>query len=317
VVLGYVNPDYFADGTMALRPDLARRAIEQGVAGPLGLSVAAAAAGIHTVVNANMAQALRLVSVRRGHDPRKVCLVPLGGAGAVHAGRLAAALGVPTVVVPPSPGVLSALGLLLADVEHEQSRTLRGRVDRLDPGEVNATLVALDALCAERMADEGVDDVEVSHLAELRYVKQSYELEVPLSSDDSAGEVTAEGLARAAEAFHARHEQVYGFALSGRPVEMVTLRSVHTARLPTLSPDGRLPQGPPARPITTRRAYFEEAGTHELTLVYLRSTLVAGQEIDGPAIVEQPDTTTVVYPGQTLRVDRTGNLVIHVPVAER
>jgi N-methylhydantoinase A/oxoprolinase/acetone carboxylase beta subunit len=313
VVLGYLNPDYFADGMMALRPDLARLAVQEEVAGPLGLSAAAAAAGIHTVVNANMAQALRLVSVRRGHDPRKVCLVPLGGAGAVHAGRLAAALGVPTVVVPPAPGVLSALGLLLADVEHEQSRTLRGRVDRLDPAEVNATLTALDALCAERMADEGVDDVEVSHLAELRYVKQSYELEVPLPS----GTVTPRALAQAAQVFHERHEQVYGFALSGRPVEMVTLRSVHTARLPTLALDGGLPQGPPARPVTTRRAYFEEIGAYELTLIYLRSTLVEGQEIVGPAIVEQPDTTTVVYPGQTLRVDRTGNLVIRVPVAER
>jgi N-methylhydantoinase A len=153
-----------------------------------------------------------------------------------------------------------------------------------------------------------VDAVEVGHLAELRYVKQSYELEVPLP----AGEVTREVLAQAAAAFHARHEQVYGFALSGRPVEMVTLRSVHTARLPTLALDGGLPQGPPARPVTTRRAYFEEIGAYELTLIYLRSTLVEGQEIVGPAIVEQPDTTTVVYPGQTLRVDRTGNLIISV-----
>jgi N-methylhydantoinase A len=209
--------------------------------------------------------------------------------------------------------VLSALGLLLADVEHEQSRTLRGRADRLDPAEVTATLAALDTLCAERMAEEGMDEIEVTHLAELRYLKQSYELEVPLPP----GEVTSEALAEAASAFHARHEQVYGFALSGRPVEMVTLRSVHTARLPTLSLDGGLPQGPPARPITTRRAYFEEAGSYDLTLIYLRSMLVEGQEIDGPAIIEQPDTTTVVYPGQTLRVDRAGNLVIHVPVAER
>jgi N-methylhydantoinase A len=313
VVLGYLNPGYFADGTMALRPDLARRAVDEAVARPLDLSVAQAAAGIHRVVNANMAQALRLVSVRRGHDPRNVCLVALGGAGAVHAGRLAAEIGVPTVVVPPAPGVLSALGLLLADVEHEQSRTLRGRIDRLDPAEVNTTLASLDALCAERMADEGMDHVEVTHLAELRYVNQSYELEVPLAT----GELSAEALARAAEAFHERHEQVYGFALAGRPVELVTLRAVHTARLPALAPDGGLPQGPPARATTTRRAYFEEVGAYELTLVYLRSTLVEGQEIDGPAIVEQPDTTTVVYPGQMLRVDRAGNLVIRVPVAAR
>jgi N-methylhydantoinase A len=232
--------------------------------------------------------------------------VPLGGAGAVHAGRLAAELGIPTVVVPPSPGVLSALGLLLADVEHEQSRTLRGRVDRLDPAEVNATLAALDALCAERMADEGVEKVEVSHLAELRYVKQSYELEVPLP----AGEVTPEALAEAERTFHGRHEQVYGFALAGRPVELVTLRAVHTARLPALELDAGLRRGSPAGPRATRRVYFEENGAFEPTPIYLRGALVENQEIVGPAIVEQPDTTTVVYPGQVLRADRAGNLIV-------
>jgi N-methylhydantoinase A/oxoprolinase/acetone carboxylase beta subunit len=313
VVLGYLNPEYFADGTMALRPDLAKGAVSKGVAEPLGLDVAAAAAGIHRVVNANMAQALRLVSVRRGHDPRKVCLVPLGGAGAVHAGRLAAELGVPTVVVPPAPGVLSALGLLLADVEHEQSRTQRGRVDRLDSADLDATLASLDALCSERMADEGMDGVEVRHFAELRYVRQSYELEVPLPS----GPLTSERLAEAAEAFHAQHEQVYGFALPGRPVELVTLRAVHTARLPALSLDGGLPGGPPSEPTASRRAYFEEIRAYEPVPIYLRAKLTEDQEIVGPAIVEQPDTTTVVYPGQTLRVDRTGNLIITMGVAER
>jgi len=312
LVLGYLNPAYFADGTMPLRADLARQAVKEQVAGPLGLDAAAAAAGIHRVLNDNMAQALRLVSVRRGHDPRRVCLVPLGGAGAVHAGRLASALGVPTVVVPPAPGVLSALGLLLANVEHEQSRTLRGRVDRLDPAEVTATLAALDALCADRMASEGADRVEVAHFAELRYVKQSYELEVPLP----AGPVTPEALAHAAERFHAVHDQVYGFALPHRAVELVTLRAVHTAHLPELALDAGPTGVTPAELIAERGVYFEEIGSYEPTPIYLRSTLARDQEIVGPAIVEQPDTTTVVYPGQTLRVDRTGNLIIAVAVNE-
>ena len=308
VVLGYLNPDYFADGTMPLHPDLARRAVKEQVAVPLGIDVAAAAAGIHRVVNDNMAQALRLVSVRRGHDPRTVCLVPLGGAGAVHAGRLASALGVPTVVVPPTPGVLSALGLLLANVEHEQSRTLRGRIDRLDPFEITATLTALDALCAERMADEGADGVEVTHLAELRYVKQSYELEVALPPGDLARET----LERAAKQFHALHEQVYGFALPHRPVELVTLRAVHAAHLPDLALDGAPTSTESAGPAAMRPVYFEEIGAYEPTPIYLRPALAENQEIVGPAIVEQPDTTTVVYPGQMLRVDKTGNLIIAV-----
>jgi N-methylhydantoinase A/oxoprolinase/acetone carboxylase beta subunit len=312
LVLGYLNPAYFANGTMPLRADLARRAVQEQVAAPLGLDVAAAAAGVHRVVNDNMAQAPRLVSVRRGHDPRRVCLVPLGGAGAVHAGRLASALGVPIVVVPPAPGVLSALGLLLANVEHEQSRTLRGRVDRLDPAEVTATLAALDGLCAERMADEGDDSVEVAHFAELRYVKQSYELEVPLP----AGAITPEVLARAAERFHVLHEQVYGFALSHRPVELVTLRAVHTAHLPELALDAGPTGVTAATPTAMRDVYFEEVGRYEPMPIYLRSALARDQEIVGPAVVEQPDTTTVVYPGQTLRVDRTGNLIIAVAAPE-
>ncbi len=312
LVLGYLNPEYFADGTMPLRADLARQAVAEQVAAPLGLDVAAAAAGIHRVLNDNMAQALRLVSVRRGHDPRRVCLVPLGGAGAVHAGRLAAALGVPTVVVPPAPGVLSALGLLLANIEHEQSRTLRGHVARLDPAEVTATLTALDALCAERMADEGADAVEVTHFAELRYVKQSYELEVALPP----GTVTPEVLTRAAEQFHALHEQVYGFALPHRPVELVTLRAVHTAHLPDLALDAGLTSVTSAGPTAVRPVYFEEIGSYEPTPVYLRSTLARDQQIAGPAIVEQPDTTTVVYPDQVLRVDRAGNLMLTVAAGE-
>ena len=259
-----------------------------------------------------MAQALRLVSVRRGHDPRRVCLVPLGGAGAVHAGRLAAALGVPAIVVPPAPGVLSALGLLLADIEHEQSRTLRGRIDRLDPAEVTEILGELDALCAERMADEGAGQIEMTHLAELRYVKQSYELEVTLPP----GTITDESLAQAARDFHVLHEQVYGFSLAHRAVELVTLRSVHTARLPALAIAAALPKGAPSGPTAMRDVYFEEIGAYEPTPIYRRATLVRDQEIVGPAIVEQPDTTTVVYPGQTLRVDQTGNLMIAVRASE-
>lgn len=312
IVLGYLNPEFFAGGALSLRPDLAHRAVEEQIAGPLGMETAAAAAGIHQVLNGSMAQALRLVSVRRGHDPRRVCLVALGGAGAVHAGRLAATLSVPTVVVPPTPGVLSALGLLLADVEHEQSRTLRGLVDRLDPAEVSAALADLDGACADRMADERVDGVEVTHFVELRYVKQSYELEVQLAP----GPVTHESLQQAARDFHVQHEQVYGFALSHRPVELVTVRAVHTAPLATVKIGAGLPSGPPAEPTSIRPAYCEEIGSYEPTPIYRRSTLVADQEIVGPAIVEQSDTTTVVYPGQRLRVDQAGNLIVTVGVAE-
>jgi N-methylhydantoinase A len=297
VVLGYLNPEYFADGAVALDVELARRAIAEQVAKPLGIDLASAAAGIHRVVNDNIAQALRLVSVRRGHDPRRVCLVALGGAGAVHGCRVASA-----------PGVLSALGLLLSDIEHEQSRTLRGRIDRLISTEVTEALEALDRQCAERMAEEGADHVEVSHFAELRYVRQSYELEVPLPT----GAVTDEDLEEAMRAFHVQHDRVYGFALPHRPVELVTVRAVHTARLPALALEPALNAGTPGGPVSHRGAYFEEIGAYEQTPIYRRATLVRDQEIDGPAIVEQADTTTVLYPGQALRVDHSGNLIVTI-----
>jgi N-methylhydantoinase A len=162
------------------------------------------------------------------------------------------------------------------------------------------------------MADEGADGVEVTHFAELRYVKQSYELEVALP----AGAITPETLARAAEQFHALHEQVYGFALPHRAVELVTLRAVHTAHLPELALDSGLTAEAATEPTTVRDVYFEEVGSYAPTPIYLRAKLARGQEIVGPAVIEQADTTTVVYPRQTLRVDQTGNLIIAVAVNE-
>lgn len=152
----------------------------------------------------------------------------------------------------------------------------------------------------------------MTHLAELRYVKQSYELEVALPP----GDLTREMLDRAAEQFHALHEQVYGFSLPHRPVELVTLRAVHTAHLPDLALDGALTSTGATGRAATRPVYFEEIGSYEPTPIYLRSALAEDQEIVGPAIVEQADTTTVVYPGQTLRVDKTGNLIIAVAACE-
>jgi N-methylhydantoinase A len=162
------------------------------------------------------------------------------------------------------------------------------------------------------MADEGMANVEVTHLAELRYARQSYELEVRLPS----GPVTAEVLAGAAAAYHAQHEQLYGFALPHRAVELVTVRAVHTARLPALASGGELFAGRPAEPVTGRKVYFEEAGAYEQTPIYQRAALVRDQELAGPAIVEQPDTTTVIYPGQQGRVDEAGNLIITIEDAQ-
>jgi N-methylhydantoinase A len=305
LVLGYLNPAGLAGGRLPLDLELAERAIAERVARPLGLGVDEAAAGVHRVVNAVMADALRLVSVRRGHDPRGFALVALGGAGPVHAGRLAAELGMPLAIVPAAPGVLSALGLLVAEVDHQQWASLRCRLDALDPERLAGLLTRLETVCAERMRRDGVASgaVRVSRVAELRYVGQSYELQVPIPD----GPVGPGTVAACAERFHLVHRSHYGQSDPGGAVEMVSVRVQQRAALP--GPERLLVPTGDGTPPFERLAYFPELG-RVATPVWSRGALAIGQRLAGPAIVEQPDTTTVVYPGQALRVDDGGSLLL-------
>jgi N-methylhydantoinase A len=254
-----------------------------------------------------MADALRLVSIRRGHDPRRFALVALGGAGPLHAGRLAADLGAPRVVVPAAPGVLSALGLLVAEVDHQEWGTLKARLAGLAPERLEALPERLSAACAAGMARDGVSPelVQVSRVADLRYVGQSYELSVPLPD----GPVTPATLEACRERFHDAHRRIYGQSDPDGAVELVSLRVQQSAAMP--GPDGMRPPTGDGTPPTERSAYFEELGRRVPTPVWTRTALRSGQRLDGPAIVEQPDTTTVVYPGQALEVDPVGNLILH------
>ncbi len=325
VVLGYLNPEFFAGGAMRLQPELAARAIEAFVAAPLGLTLPQAAAGIHRILNARMADQMRLVSIRRGHDPRRFTLVPLGGAGPVHAGRLAEGLSIGRIMVPATPGVLSAFGLLAADIEHEYARTYAAAAADVDLARMAAIFAELDAVCAERMRSDRVPAgaANVVWSAEMRYVGQSYELEVPFATR----ELTPATVQAMVEAFHRAHGAVYGHHNPANPVEFVNLRTVHSYRLP--QPDVAGPPGTAAQPTSAtgkpagaaggatedtpaphaqRRAYFDEHGDYVPTPIYRREALPAGAAIRGPAIVEQADTTTVVYPAWTARLDPQGNL---------
>jgi N-methylhydantoinase A len=307
VVMGYLNPEFFAGGEMRLDAEAARSAVAE-MAGHLGMEPLALASGIHRIINERMSDEIRLVSVRRGYDPRQFALVALGGAGPVHGGRLARILSIPTVLVPAAPGVLAAFGLLVANVEHEHTRTFRAPALGSDPAAMEAVFRELDALGREKMARDEVppSTVQVARFADLRYVGQSYELEVPLP--ETVGEA---GVRQAAEAFNTLHERVYGHSRPTQPVEFVNLRTVHSAPLPKprLTPPSRGGTLEQAR-RGTRPAYFEEAGGFLEAPIYLREALPQGQTIVGPAIIEQPDTTTVVYPGQSCRVDPAGNLLI-------
>ncbi len=309
LVLGYLNPDYFAGGEMRLDLAAARVAIAD-MARTLSMTPERLASGIHRIVNARMGDEVRLVSVRRGYDPRRFALVLLGGAGPVHGGRLARMLGIPAVIVPQAPGILCAFGLLVAAVEHEHGRTFTTRSDGADRQRLEAVFADLDRLGREKMARDRVPEsaVRVSRFADLRYAGQSYELEVPLP--ESLG---ADGLERAVAEFHATHERIYGHARPGHPVEVVNVRTVHATLPPPVAlappPEG----GSLARALeATRPAWFEELSGWRDTPVYRRDRLPIDEPVEGPAIVEQPDTTTVVYPGQVCRVEASGNMRITV-----
>src|SRR6266705_3464156 len=255
VVLGYLNPARFAGGAMALDVRAAERAVA-AIGQRLGVDTVAAAAGIHRVINARMADQIRLVTIKRGYDPRQFSLVVLGGAGPVHGAALAAEMGMAEVLVPEAPGVLAAFGLLAAAIEHHHARTLQARTDVADLAAVNRCLAELDAAGRARMHEEGVAaaDVHVAYTADMRYVGQAYELEVPI-----AAPVAAERVPDIVAALHAVHERVYGYARTQQTVEFVNFRAVHTYRLPrpvvrpSAQAHGRLDD---AR-VGERRAYFD------------------------------------------------------------
>jgi N-methylhydantoinase A len=303
LVLGRI-PAHLLGGEIALDADRARRAIEERVARPLGLSLEAAAQGILDIVNNNMVGALRLVSVERGYDPRDFALVPFGGAGPLHGADLAALLGMRTIVVPRHPGVLSTFGLLGTEVRNDYARTSLQKPPDYDLAAVGAVYTQLEGQAEAWLAAEAVPTAarRVTRLADLRYRHQGFELTVPWPERDLAIDPL---LAR----FHERHRHLYTYALPDAPVEIVTLRvaaagRVRRFRIPSLE-RRRLARAHPAR----RRVFFAGAGWKTCPCLP-REQLGAGAAVTGPAIVEQLDATTVIPPGQRATVDRAGNLVI-------
>ena len=308
LLLGYLDPGYFAGGTLELDPDAARAALA-ALGERLDLSATEAAAGVHRVANARMADEIRLVSIRRGYDPRRFALVLLGGAGPLHGGRLASELAIPTMIVPPVPGVLSALGLLVASVEHGRAETVAVAADEATPVLFEETFGRLEAQVAALMAADRVPDgaAVTARSADMRYIGQSYTLEAPVALDlDEAA------IGEAVQSFHEAHERVYGHSSPSAPVEFVNLRVVQSWGLP--QPELASAAGEDERGAAGgRRAYFEELGGYVETPVFRRGRLREGDELVGPAIVEQADSTLVVYPGHRAALDAAGNAVVHAP----
>lgn len=303
LVAGRLNGDYFLGGARRLDSGLANDAIARKVAGPLGMSMDEAALGIIAIAEAHMADAIRLVSVERGLDPRDFTLIAFGGAGALHAVRLAEALSIRDVLVPPAPGNLSAMGLLCADVRHDHARTV---VARLVP-ELAATVGAMfDGLLAEADAALAADGVagparSFTLSADLRYQGQNYELTLPVVRDE-----LAEGFAALVERFNAHHRKIYGYHLAGREVQLVNLRVTALGALEHATwPETPAAAAPPVP--GGRRSVLIDARVRRETPVYRFDDLRGGQSLAGPAVVEYSGSTLFLPPGWNARLDTMSN----------
>lgn len=309
VVLGWLAPEDYLGGEVRIVPDLARQSVEQAIAGPLGIGLEDAAFGIIRVANAMLVQSIRALCVERGLDVRSFALVGFGGAGPLYGGLIARDLGMREVIVPRHPGVFAAEGLLAADIRHMAQAPFRAAIDQLDPGALHPVLKRLRAAGEHELDADGVPPERRAYryLGDLRYIGQFHEIlvELPDKLLQSCDPLALSAL------FHRQHEANYGHADPKAPVEIVNLRIEATGRLDT-PPFSDVPRASvvAARPARQRKAVMAAGEAAVDVPVYDRAALVDGQCFDGPAIVAQLDSTTVVLSRQRVTVGKLGTLRI-------
>jgi len=307
VVLGHLPPSLLG-GEMALDADAARASV-QTIADAMGLdSAEEAAEGILAIVNENMAGALRLVSVQRGHDPREFALVAYGGAGPLHANAVAEVMGSFPVLVPPAPGLLCAIGDLVADFRDEFAQTYIRVLGDADADEVGTILESLGERARAWLETEGIDDDarSITYTADMRYHRQGYEIPVTIEPDEAR--VGLEGLE---ERFNVLHEQLYGFRMPGTACEIVNLRAIGSGAVPKPELPVGEPGGADASAAVAEEHEIVFKGERLPTKIYDRAKLAPGHRFDGPAIVTEFDSTTVVLPGYAAEVDVNFNILIN------
>jgi N-methylhydantoinase A len=321
LVLGYLGEDNFLGGSVRLDAGKARAALDSRVARPLGLGLAQAAEGIIRIIDVKMEEAIKAISTMRGHDLRDFMLLAFGGAGPLHAGRIARDLGMAGVIVPLYPGVFSAIGLLMADVRHDYLRSKLTQLHEAHPGEMNEMFSGLAAQATAQLDRDGFhpDRVRIERAVDMRYAGQGYEIVLrcpvrPLVAGD---------LHELRAAFDARHKAMFGHMAPQEPIEIVSYRVrgiglVPQVEMPKFNPaGGRLDEARHGH----RRVRFD---ANELACpVYQRERLDVGLTLAGPAILEQLDSTTVICPGQVARVDEWKNVIVteggldHAPGPDR
>lgn len=313
LVLGFLNASALAGGSVALDHAAAYEAIDGAVARPLGISVLDAAYGVHVLASAQMVRSVKAVSTYRGRDPREFVLLGFGGSGPLHVCEMARQLEIDRIIVPPAAGLLSAFGLLLATIEHQSVRTILRTVDAGVVADLNAALWELEGRALKTLQREGYspDDVLFSRSVDMRYQGQGFELTVPLHAK---GDVTTQDIEALTETFGDEHELVYGHRDAQKPVEIVNLRSNARVASPRADSSASIlrdvaPDEAEQHLQIARDAYFgPEHGTLRVESIS-RGALAAGPRV-GPFMIDEYDTTCVVYPGFQARLDEFLNIII-------
>jgi N-methylhydantoinase A len=313
LVCGYLNPDYFLGGAQKLDIAASRAALKALIADPLQMDVTAAAAGIQRIVDMRMADEVRVFAAKRGVDLSAFTLLPFGGAGAVHAAAVAEELGMRRILVPPRPGAFSALGLLCTDVVHDYIRSELRTLADVAADHAEDIFRQLEGTARAELAAEGMNaaDARFARELDLRYTGQGYELRTPLAGLFE-GRLTAAALRAARDKFDERHAQIHGHAAKERPVEVVSYRLRVRVAVPKYEPRAAAPPPAPrpaAAAVKGRRTISLNGTTMEATL-YERARLDIGATVEGAAIVEQFDATTLIPPPWSARVDGYGNVVL-------
>lgn len=312
LVLGYLNPDYFLGGAMMLDREAAVRSIEQTVARPSGISLSEAAWGVHAIANQSMVRAAAVHVVEQAKDPRNFTMVAFGGAGPVHACRVAKSLGIKTVVCPYGAGVTSAVGLLVAPLVIDFGFTRRVPLANLEWNRIELAYAEHEMSGRQQLVSAGADPakITVTRSCDMRYVGQGYEISVPYPSS-AGGETIADVLL---DAFNKEYRVLFGREIPGVPVEVLNWRGAVRAESPPLTLRSASTKGShnlKAALRGTRPIYLPESHDYVDVPVYNHDELPSGAEFTGPAIVEQKESTSIVIPGSRVRVDDQLNLIIN------
>ena len=318
LVLGYLDKDFFAGGKIPLNYDRAAKAVKEKIADPLGIDVVEAASGMYRVINVNMASGVREVSVKRGHDPREFPLVVAGGAGPVHACMIALELEIPVMIVPKESSIFCAAGMLMSDLKHNFVRTYSTLLEEIDAKKFRSLFHEMEREATELLKSENLPEESIQHIysLDMRYVKQYHEVNVKVTKEElGKGDVDS-----MVDKFHPEHNRLYGYSLEkeGTPVELINLRlsSIGKTVKPKFREEEYDQENPSEALKKKRKIYLPHKKAFEEVPVYDGHKLRYGNKIEGPAIIEQVNTTTFVTPEYNVLCDKFGSYTMYLKEKE-